>query len=41
MMFDDEMLGADEELDENGLPLVDEDEDELVEDEESEDEDAI
>lgn len=41
MMFDDEMLDGEEELDENGLPLVDEDEDELEEDEESDDEDAI
>lgn len=41
MMFDDEMFAAEDELDENGLPLVDEEEDELEEDEESEDEDAI
>lgn len=41
MMFDDEMLDAEEELDENGLPLVDE-EDEALEEEDSEDEeDAI
>lgn len=40
-MFDDEKLDTEEELDENGLPLVDEEEDELEEDEESEDEDAI
>ncbi|MDQ1299711.1 MAG: hypothetical protein QG636_379 [Patescibacteria group bacterium] len=40
-MFDDEKLDTEEELDENGLPLVDEEEDELDEDEESEEEDVI
>ena len=39
MMFDDEILDPEEELDENGLPLIDEEEEALVEDEE--DEDAI
>ena len=41
MMFDDEILDGEEELDENGLPLVDEEEDALEEDEEDAEEDAI
>lgn len=40
-MFDDEKLDAEEELDESGLPLVDEEEDALEEDEEEVEEDAI
>lgn len=42
MMFDDEIFGAEDELDETALPLADE-EDEDLEDEESEEgeEDAI
>lgn len=42
MMFDDEILGADDELDENGLPLDDDEDEDLEDEEESEDEeDAI
>lgn len=40
MMFDDEMLDADEELDENGLPLLDEEE-EVAEDEEEVEDDNL
>lgn len=40
-MFDDEMLDGEEELDENGLPLVDEEEDEIEEEESEDEEDAI
>lgn len=41
MIFDDEILGADDELDETVLPLVDEDEDLEDEDAEEEIEDAL
>lgn len=40
-MFDDEKLDTEEELDENGLPLVDEEEEALEEDEEESEEDPI
>jgi len=41
MMFDDEILGADDELDETALPLVEDDEELEDEDAVEDEEDAI
>ncbi len=41
MMFDDEILDPEEELDENGLPLIDEEEEVAEDEEEVEDENLL